>query len=96
VNQRRADGPPNPDSFANLNIYMILQMDVYSYGDGPLNDRMISTYADDRGKGMAILDAWRKLLKEDVVKFNGVLTKNNLPALTVPSELRDPPPPPTG
>ena len=92
VNRRRAYGPPNPDSFGNLNIYLILQMDVFSYGDGPLTDHIARTYGNDWTKLKKISDTWREA-KKDMAKFNAVLLKNGLPQLAIPSDLQEPAPP---
>ncbi len=93
LNRRRAYGPPSPDSFANLNIYLLLQTDVYSYGDTPLTDRILTTYGTDWSRLESISNAWRKAKKEDLAKLNSILKKNNLPALATPADLRDPLPP---
>jgi len=94
VNRRRAYGPPQPNSFANLNVYLILQMDVYSYGDSPLTDHMLATYGSDWTSLQTVLRAWAKVKKEDLAKFNNILKKNNLQVLPTPGDLHGPLPPP--
>jgi hypothetical protein len=93
VNRRRAYGPPFPDSFANLNIYLILQMDVYSYGDGPLTDHIARSYGSDWAKLKKLNDTWREAKAKELVQLNTVLKKNNLAQLAIPANLEDPTPP---
>jgi len=93
LNRRRAYGPPAPDAFANLNIYLILQMDMFSYGDAPLTDLMLATYGADWTKLKSLSDSWRKVKKTELAKLNEVLKKNRLAELATPTDLKDPAPP---
>ena len=93
LNRRRAYGPPNPDSFGNLNIYLILQMDVFSYGDSPITDHILRTYGTDWAKLNKVTAAWSEAKKKDLSKLNSILQKNNLSPLTIPADLQEPTPP---
>ena len=93
LNRRRAYGPPDPDAFANLNIYLILQMDMFSYGDAPLTDLMLATYGADWTKLKTVSDSWRKVKKTELAKLNEALKKNRLAVLAIPTDLQDPVPP---
>src|ERR1019366_7638411 len=93
--ERRAYGPPPPDSFVNMNGYLLTHLDLFDYGDIAPTEAMMGSYGSDWSKLHAMTEQWRSILAKDLVAFNALLKKNNLKPIDPPTpSLIDPPAPP--
>lgn len=83
VRQRRFYGPPPPNSFINLNAYLLTRLDSLDYGDIAPTDAMEEAYASDWIKLKAVADRWRTLTGKTLTTFNALLGAHGLKQIQV-------------